>query len=152
MHILQTHTHLAPRIEANMVTQLAKYDNEYFLGKYPKGGDGSGGGSDDSGGVVAWLKQQSKYKDEARDYGRHGREKGSIRLPACATICKNGWWLGYHTNPLDIPQQSQRDTRDDSQKRQAKDHRRGRTSLAWSFHVGVSLVGGTNVARPTSLL
>ncbi|KYN28768.1 hypothetical protein ALC57_01731 [Trachymyrmex cornetzi] len=34
MHILQTHTHLAPGIEANMVTQLAKYDNEYFLGKY----------------------------------------------------------------------------------------------------------------------
>lgn len=35
MHVLQTHTHLAPGIEANMVTQLAKYDNEYFLGKYP---------------------------------------------------------------------------------------------------------------------
>jgi len=33
-----------------------------------------------------------------------------------------------------------------------KDHRRGRTSLAESFHAGVSLVGGTNVARPTSPL
>lgn len=34
---------------------------------------------------------------------------------------------------------------------EAKDHRRGRTSLV-GIYVGVSLVGGTNVARPTSHL
>ncbi|EGI68081.1 hypothetical protein G5I_03175 [Acromyrmex echinatior] len=84
MHILQTYTHLAPGIEANMVTQLAKYDNEYFLGKYPKGGDGGGGGSDDGGGVVAWPKQQSKHKDEARDWNDMERSKAQQG----ATICK----------------------------------------------------------------
>lgn len=32
VHVLQTHTHLVSGIEANIVTQLVKYDNEYFLG------------------------------------------------------------------------------------------------------------------------
>ncbi|KYM95397.1 hypothetical protein ALC62_13825 [Cyphomyrmex costatus] len=113
MHILQTHTHLAPGIEANMVTQLAKYDNEYFLGKYPKGGDGSGGGSDDGGGVVACSSTRMKHAT----IGRHGREKGSTRLRACTTICK----VGFNGSPLPpiYPEgREQRDWRENRKSRQ----------------------------------
>ncbi|TGZ53001.1 Uncharacterized protein DBV15_00624 [Temnothorax longispinosus] len=96
MHVLQTHTHLASGIEANMVTQLAKYDNEYFLGN---------------------TGSPCDRKDEARaSPGRCGREKGSARLPASATVCKR--FNGSPLPPIYPEGGEQRERRENRKSRQ----------------------------------